>query len=129
MPYADPEKQKAYDRKRHLGGAEAARVRGWAERNPEKFKIIRNRCLRKRRVRLQEWLATIKAGKKCSVCGESRPRCLEFHYKDPKNKKRAIHRMVSTSTMTAIKKEMRKCVVMCANCHRVHHYSTGRKEK
>ena len=41
MPYADPEKQKAYDRKRHLGGAEAARVRGWAERNPEKFKIIR----------------------------------------------------------------------------------------
>lgn len=58
----------------------------------------------------------------CS-CGEADPRVLEFDHIDPSSKREAVAEMVSKSySLQAIKDEIAKCRVMCANCHRRHTY-------
>lgn len=53
----------------------------------------------------------------CSSCGESDPRVLEFHHEG--NKEAEVSRLMGRgASLDALKAEIAKCVVMCANCHR-----------
>ena len=53
----------------------------------------------------------------CSSCGESYPRVLEFHRKG--NKEAEVSRMMGRgASLDALKREIEKCVVLCANGHR-----------
>lgn len=53
----------------------------------------------------------------CSVCGETDPRVLEFdHLRDKEDNVTAI--LSSGSSQEKIMKEIQKCQVLCANCHR-----------
>jgi len=63
-------------------------------------------------------LVKIKETSGCADCGESNPIVLDFdHLKDKKyNVSRMIHDGFSWK---AIKKEIEKCEVVCANCHRI----------
>jgi hypothetical protein len=63
-------------------------------------------------------LAKIKEDSGCVDCGESNHIVLDFdHLRDKKyNISRMIHDGFSWS---AIKKEIAKCEVVCANCHRI----------
>ena len=66
-----------------------------------------------------EW----KKGLKCSVCGETDHNCLDFHHVMPEEKELNIPRAVARGSKTVIS-ELKKCVVVCANCHRkVHAYN------
>lgn len=65
----------------------------------------------------------IKQECKCQKCGESRYYVLDFHHIDPSQKDFTISRMsANRNDMENIKKEIEKCVVLCANCHREFHY-------
>ena len=65
----------------------------------------------------------IKQECKCQKCGESRHYVLDFHHIDPSQKDFTISRMsANRNDMEDIKKEIEKCVVLCANCHREFHY-------
>jgi len=60
---------------------------------------------------------------KCSICGENHPACLEFHHKNGKEKGNLrISRQVGYFSFGRILKEIRECIVLCANCHRKLHY-------
>lgn len=63
-------------------------------------------------------LAEIKQASGCTDCGESNHIVLDFdHIRDKKyNVSRMIHDGFSWA---AIKKEIAKCEVVCANCHRI----------
>ena len=63
-------------------------------------------------------LAEIKQASGCVDCGESNHIVLDFdHLKD---KKYNISRMIHDGfSWAAIKKEIAKCEVVCANCHRI----------
>ncbi len=53
----------------------------------------------------------------CVECGESDPLVLEFHHL--RGKDRAISVMIAGGyPISKIRAEIRKCVVLCANCHR-----------
>lgn len=53
----------------------------------------------------------------CSSCGESDPRVLEFHHEG--NKESEVSRLMGRgASLDALKAEMAKCTVLCANCHR-----------
>lgn len=53
----------------------------------------------------------------CIDCGEKDPIVLEFDHIGDKYK--TISKMISnSSSLNSIKKEMEKCEVRCANCHR-----------
>jgi hypothetical protein len=54
------------------------------------------------------------------TCGVSDIRVLEFDHIDPKTKKKDITKMVNgTPSLNALKEEIAKCQVLCANCHRI----------
>ena len=60
-------------------------------------------------------------GGKCQKCGYSK--CydaLEFHHLDPKKKDFQLSALKNYS-LNALKKELDKCIMLCANCHREEH--------
>ena len=70
----------------------------------------------------REWFNEYKKTLKCIKCGENHVACLEFHHRDPGEKDFEIASLVSTANKEKLLKEMEKCDVLCANCHRKHHY-------
>ncbi len=81
---------------------------------------FRTRTKIRRRAR-KNWLREIKSRMVCRRCPEQFHECLHFHHIDDNkddnvtkmvNELRPIHRIVD---------EMRKCVVLCANCHAKTH--------
>ncbi|MBI4658505.1 MAG: hypothetical protein HY735_06600 [Verrucomicrobia bacterium] len=58
----------------------------------------------------------------CSLCRETPPdlRQLQFHHLISKTKKRKIAHMMWRS-MTALVAEIRKCRLLCEECHGKHH--------
>lgn len=60
-------------------------------------------------------------GNKCNCCGNSYPLCVyDFHHKEPTTKLFTIGEQMGRS-LKALKEEASKCVLLCANCHRVVH--------
>lgn len=65
----------------------------------------------------------IKSSLCCAKCGDTRFYVLDFHHKNPEEKNDGIAQMLRNNTpWEKIKKEMEKCVPLCANCHREFHY-------
>jgi len=78
----------------------------------------------RRRKDNRDWFLDIKKDLRCEKCGEDFIYCLEFHHKDPKEKEMNISVMVGQAYgKERIKKEINKCIVLCANCHRKEHYA------
>ena len=70
-----------------------------------------------------EWFKEYRKKLKCIKCGENHISCLEFHHKNPKNKEYNVSSITSgTYGIETIMKEIKKCDVLCANCHRKEHY-------
>jgi hypothetical protein len=72
--------------------------------------------------------AAFKETLSCTVCGENHPATLDFHHvvRSPENKK--VHRLVGNGSYKKAIEEIKKCVVLCANCHRKHHYEEDKKK-
>jgi len=76
----------------------------------------------KRKAEIRKSINSIKREMKCEICGFEDPRALHFHHKNPKKKKKEIGNLASSGyNLKAIKKEIEKCVVLCANCHAIKH--------
>jgi hypothetical protein len=60
-------------------------------------------------------------GGACQRCGlkTESVEVYDFHHKDPKQKEIAIGR--NTKSFKALKPELEKCELLCANCHRIEH--------
>jgi hypothetical protein len=57
-------------------------------------------------------------GGKCERCGYNKShRALHFHHRDPSLKLYSIAEMIRSSSWEAIKEELEKCDLLCANCH------------
>lgn len=104
--YAKGKKERA--KKRELAKKERL------SRNEHKQKVRRET-----RIKSMEYLA--KRG--CAECGTRDPRVLEYDHKNPEDKKRNVGRLIidgfSWSSPT-LRREIRKCRVLCSNCHRRH---------
>ena len=58
----------------------------------------------------------------CLRCGESHPACLDFHHRDPASKIYAVTDATRFWKLEKLAKEIEKCDVLCANCHRILHW-------
>lgn len=73
------------------------------------------------RQKIKQWGLEYK-GNKCSLCGYDKCKdALEFHHIDPLEKDFNISDRNLKLDWTAIKTELDKCILVCANCHREIH--------
>lgn len=79
--------------------------------------------IKNRKQYLREFILRIKKRASCPLCGEKRYWVLEFHHLDKNDKEYNIARMPSYGySIKKIKEELRKCIILCANCHKdLHH--------
>lgn len=77
----------------------------------------------------RELWAAFKQTLSCTVCGENHPATLDFHHviRSPDNKK--VHRLAGSGAYKKALEEIKKCVVLCANCHRKYHYEEAKMKK
>ena len=68
------------------------------------------------------WFYEIKKELKCEFCGENRYWVLDFHHKDPKEKDAEIATLIYMGSKKRIINEIKKCSVLCSNCHRDLHF-------
>lgn len=72
-----------------------------------------------RRLELKERAVAYKGGK-CEICGYSRcPEAFDLHHTNPAEKDFAISARMTT--WEAVEPELKKCALLCANCHREVH--------
>ena len=109
MPYKDPETRKAYHKEqshKHY------------EKTKEATKI---RTAKQSRTAKERWDA-FKGTLHCARCSQNHIATLDFHHIDPEEKEYNVSKLVSNKMFTKAYKEIKKCIVLCANCHRIHHY-------
>lgn len=68
----------------------------------------------------REFLNRVRRRFGCQICGENEPVALDFHHLDPLEKDTEVVRLVSYGR-ERLKQEIRKCAILCSNCHRKHH--------
>lgn len=92
--------------------------RDWESKNKEK----RYKWNKEAKVRATEYINKIKESG-CSMCQEMDPCCLDFHHLNPKEKDLSLSRGVNNGwSIDRIQKEIDKCILVCANCHRKIEY-------
>ncbi|MBT6690033.1 hypothetical protein HN903_04310 [archaeon] len=105
MPYKDAEKRKECRRR-------------WYAENKESEKAH----IRKRKLEIKKWFLGYKAKLKCMKCGEKHVATIDFHH-NIGDKENGISKMVADGySIERILRELKKCEVLCANCHRKVHF-------
>ena len=74
---------------------------------------------RRRTKEAKEYIIEYKKRSKCKKCPEDRWWVLDFHHVD--EKKEEVVNLISHG-IEMVKKEIEKCEVLCANCHRDLHF-------
>jgi hypothetical protein len=63
----------------------------------------------------------------CADCGRHyHPAVLDFHHLEPEDKQASVGDMIRNAGMERLKAEIRKCVLLCANCHRMRELKARR---
>jgi hypothetical protein len=109
MPYKDPKVRKEKS---------AGYSKRYYEKNKEK--VLASTQANKARGR-EKW-DLYKSTIKCARCPEDHIACMDFHHMDPSEKEYEVSKLVSNGMYTKAYKEIKKCIVLCANCHRKHHH-------
>lgn len=68
-----------------------------------------------------QWLNEYKREHGCSRCRIADPRVLDFHHKKGEDKLFTVGGFRRAVGFDRIKREVEKCEVVCANCHRIVH--------
>jgi len=109
----------------------------WKQKNQEKMRAYRRLWYAKnskhakarvceRRKDLRLWFLSVKKTLKCERCPEDHPACLDFHHRDPEKKDVSLAMAIAAGwSKEHVMREMKKCRVLCANCHRKLHYHLG----
>lgn len=114
MPYKDPNDPRKLEAQRNHYA-----------KHKEKVKA----AVSKRRSTLRKDWVEFKKTLQCTRCGENHPSTLDFHHTDPSKKDGIISKLVSNGCFALAKKELKKCIVLCSNCHRKHHWEERQPKK
>ena len=107
MPYKNKEEQrKSWNR--------------WYSRNQQKQMDANRKRIRE----FDKWFSDYKRSLVCADCGmyfNIHPECCDFHHiEDNKD-----NNIANIHTKGAMIKELKKCIPLCANCHRIRHSIIG----
>ena len=106
-----------------------AYIKQWRKENKEHVRIQYIRWRKLRYVKLYKIVNDAKRGG-CVKCGLMDLRCLDMHHKDPTMKTGCIPLLINSCiTIENLKKELRNCDPVCANCHRIEHYEEQAQQR
>jgi|TARA_R100001510_G_scaffold50593_1_gene49724 hypothetical protein len=110
-------------RKRNSKGQYKKYGKAHYEKNKKAYieKAKKNKAIEK-----QKWVA-FKATLSCTQCGEDHPAALDFHHVKRNKTNIKLHRLVKDGRFKKAYEEIKKCEVLCANCHRKLHYEERKK--
>ena len=110
MPYKDRDKRVEYQKE--YG-------KSWYERHQDEV-IARKK---QRQQEIWNWFRMYKSTIRCMDCGISHPAVLQFHHRSRTEKSFTISSVVSRATsIKQITNEIKKCDVLCVNCHAKRHW-------
>lgn len=97
----------------------------WYENNKhrEDYKAADRATKKRIRDEGRVWYHEYKKSLQCAHCGIKDFRVLDFHHSDPEQKSFGIAAMVARVSKEKFLEEVSKCIVLCANCHRIEHYN------
>lgn len=95
----------------------AEKAKKWRLNNLEYIKTKQREDKRARKL----WAIDYLGGKCCSCNLTYHPSVYEFHHIDPTLKDRDPSKMLQLS-LSKLQVELDKCLLLCANCHRLHHH-------
>lgn len=64
-------------------------------------------------------------GRVCQDCGESNPKVLEWHHRDPTTKRFSVSNKNRRVPFSELLEEIAKCDLVCRACHVRRHYGIG----
>jgi len=109
MPYADPkvrkQKQKEYSK-------------AYYERN--KTAVVAKS--KSQRISFTKRWEIFKSQQVCINCGFAHPAAIDFHHVRKSSSNRKLFLLIKNRAFNQALEEIKKCVPLCANCHRVYHY-------
>jgi len=120
MPFKDPSRYQSEDWKEYQRNYQ----RSWHQRNKEKrlARLYEKKAARK--VAIHSYIQHMKNQLRCVDCGQQHPATLHFHHRNSEDKVFNISDAVYKGfSLDRIKKEISKCIVLCANCHAIRHYN------
>lgn len=93
-------------------------------------KYCHSAYMKKKYQQKKQQIQELKSQMKCAKCGESRGYVLDFHHLNPEQKENTIARMTSNNyELNKVYDEVKKCIVLCSNCHREFHHFKQRNEE
>lgn len=121
-------KWESFKKKERVGTKQVCKKHGLTEYTTGKNSRCRKcstEAVQKRRDKLKELAVEYKGGK-CEKCGYNKYiGALEFHHLNPNEKDFGIASKGYTNSWERVKKELDKCILLCANCHREEHKKDG----
>ena len=112
MPYKNKEQKKAAERAGY-------------ERNKEQRQ---KREREKKAVAKEKW-RNFKSTLSCVQCGQNHPATLDFHHIEKHPDNRSVNKLLTNRAYKQVMEEIKKCMVLCANCHRIHHHNERLEKK
>lgn len=101
-------------------------TKAWREKHKDRLISVRKDKYAQRKARRDRryyWINKYKTLKGCSKCGyNEHPVSLDFDHIEPDTKTFTIARRIDLSTIKKLFSEIRKCQILCANCHRIKTY-------
>lgn len=88
------------------------------EKNIDKYK----QNAKKNRISIINFINRYKQFIGCKSCSEKRFWILEFHHRNKEEKLNNINTLRYFGSLRLVKEEMRKCDILCGNCHKDFHY-------
>jgi hypothetical protein len=113
---------RAYNRKYWLDNPDKHEARKKQQRQQGRHKRIERKMYtrewqQKQRERLRAYKETLR----CVRCGFDHPAALDFHHRDPAEKKFGVAQGALKYAWSTLLAEIAKCDVLCSNCHRIEH--------
>jgi hypothetical protein len=107
----------------------SARKRYAECKDSDSFKEKRRNNSKKVYKKRKELYCTLFVSKCCQNCGDTRFYVLEWHHRDPSQKEFALSQFLTGKvTWEQVLEEVKKCDVLCSNCHRELHYNLNLEE-
>ncbi len=89
--------------------------------NKDKYRKYQRKSNKKSYDRGQDFMNKHRALCGCQKCGDKRYWVIDYHHINPSEKDHPIT-YYKTSTLEILKKEIKKCIPLCRNCHTDFHY-------